>query len=90
MDNTELIKLTAQFVHLKHQLPKDIRGYEKSIVRETVKEMIEKKAIFEGEIQSTPWGADPSNRTKQYRRMMYCIDKEVIKSEYGVDVFKVQ
>ena len=90
MNNAELIKLIAQYVDSKHQLPKSIKGYEKSIMKDTVDNMISKKAIFEAEVKTTKWEADSSNRSKQYRRMMYCINKELIKDEYEVDVFKIQ
>jgi len=88
MNNAELIKLIAQYVNMKHQLPNKIAGYEKSIVLDTVNNMISKKEIFEAEITTAPWDADPYNKTKQYKRLTYYIDKELIKTEYGNDIFK--
>lgn len=89
MNNTELIKLISQYVHMKHQLPKGIKGYEKSMVLEVVNNMINKKEIFEAEIKTAPWEYNPNNKTNQYKRMLYYIDKELIKTEYGDDVFKI-
>jgi len=88
MNDKELIKLIAQYVHAQHKLPKVIKGYEKSVVLDAVNNMISKKEIFEGEIKKAPWDADSSNKSKQYRRMLYHIDKELIKTEYGDDIFK--
>ncbi len=82
MNNLELIKLIAQYVHAEHKLPKGIKGYEKSLVQGAIEDMISKKVIFEGEVKAAPWGADPTNRTKQYRRMSYYINKELMKTEF--------
>lgn len=84
MINIELIKLIAQYINARHQLPKEIKGYGKSVVQTAVNDMISKKVIFEAEDKKTTWEADPKNRSKQYRRMMYCIDKELIHTQYLV------
>jgi len=87
MVNIELIKLIAQYIQSLHQLPKGIKGYEKSLVQVTLNDMISKRVIFEAAIKTNTWDTDPKNRSKQYRRMMYCIDKELIKTEYEIDSF---
>jgi len=88
MNNAELIKIIAQYVHSKHQLPKGIKGYEKSVLQDTVDNMISKKVIFEAEVKTNTWEVDSNNRSKQYKKMMYCINKELLKTEYEVDEFK--
>jgi len=85
MNNTELIKTIALYVNMRHLLPKEIKGYGKSVVQEAVNDLISRKVIFEAEDKKNIWGADPNNRSKQYRRMIYCIDKELIKAEYEVE-----
>lgn len=90
MNNTELIKLIALYVNMKHDLPKVIKGYEKSIVLDAINNMISKKVIFEGEMKQAPWEVDPNNQTKQYRRTAFYIDKELLKAEYGNEETKIK
>lgn len=81
VNNIELNKLIAQYVQLQHKLPKEIKGYENRVVRERVNDMISKKVIYEGEIKKAPWERDSENQSKQYRRMAYYVDKELLKAE---------
>jgi hypothetical protein len=89
MNKTELTKLIALYINTRHELPKVIKGYGKSVVKDAVNELITKKVIFEAEDKRNIWGADSLNRSKQYRRMIYCIDKELIKADFEADENKI-
>ncbi|MHB8128065.1 MAG: hypothetical protein ACYDEX_03610 [Mobilitalea sp.] len=89
MNNSELNKKIALYVNMRHILPKEIKGYGKSVVQDAVNELIAKKVIFEAEDKKNIWGADPTNRSKQYRRTIYCIDKELIKAEFEAEENKI-